>query len=221
MHLTLARTFRRLLAYRAALLLPIVLVPACSATAQAPSSPPVAVELTAVTDYASVDLVLSKPLAPGSRWGVFHQHTLVAGYDRSHADDLATQSQVTFAATRWLRLTSGMFYASGPGFSPTAGLQLTGMGHGWFLSVSPRVNVERQPSYSVFTFVERTRGRLYVNLQSLNAFDAQQHFRSYQWVRAGVDFRGTKLGVGANLDEIGPSPSIDGSVGVFVRREVF
>lgn len=217
----LAPLLRHLVANPAILLLPMLLVPGRAAPAQGSGSPPVPVELTAASHYVSVDLVLSKPFAPGSRWGVFHQHTLVAGYERRHADDLATQSQLTFAVLPWLRLTSGMFYASGPGFSPTAGLQLTHIGRGWFASLSPRVNVEREPSYSVFAFLEHTRGRLYLNLQSLNAFDAHQHFRSYQWARVGLDVRGTKLGVGMNLDEIGPSPSIQGSVGVFARRELF
>ena len=185
------------------------------------ATPPVPVELTAASDYASVDLVMSKPFAPDSRWGVFHQHTLVASYRRDVADDLATQSQLTFAVARRLRLTAGGFYATGPGFSPTAGVQLVAFGRSWFASVSPRVNIEREESYSVFTFLEWRRGRLYTNLQSLNSFDPNQHIKSYQWARLGVDVRGTQLGVAVNFDELGPHPDVRTSAGVFARRAVF
>lgn len=202
--------------------IPALLALGTVANAQAhPAPPPVPVELTAASRYASVDLVLGKPFAPSSRWGVFHQHTLVAGYGGDVADDLATQSQLTFAAARWLRVTAGGFYATGPGFMPTAGLQFERVGRRSFVSVSPRVNIDREESYSVFSFLEYARGRFYTNLQSLNSFDRERHIKSYQWLRVGVAVRGTQGGLAVNFDELGPKPRVDASVGLFVRRPLF
>lgn len=191
-----------------------------------PSTAPVPAEVMAGSAYASFNLVLSKPLAAGSRWGVFHQNTLVAGYDDSGDDDLAVQSLVTFAAARNLRLTAGAFYASFPGISPTVGLQYLSAGPRWLVLVSPRVNVESEPSYSVFSILRYSSGsgpglRPYLSLQALNTFDANAHIKSYQWLRVGVDAGGTQVGVGLNLDEAGPDPAVDTSVGLFVRRELF
>ncbi|MEX2154224.1 MAG: hypothetical protein WD825_12865 [Gemmatimonadaceae bacterium] len=50
---------------------------------------------------------------------------------------------------------------------------------------------------------------------------AHRHIKSYQWMRAGLDIRGTQFGLGVNLDEAGPKPRVEASAGVFVRREVF
>lgn len=177
--------------------------------------------------YASVNLVLSKPFAPASRWGVFHQSTLVAGYgEDDEEDDLAMQSLLTFAPGGRFRLTAGAFYGSVPGVSPTVGMQYLRAGERWFVLVSPRVNVERDPSSSIFSILRYGRGagpgrRLYLSMQALNTFDAYRHIKSYQWMRVGLDLRGTQFGLGVNFDEDGPKPRVETSIGVFVRREVF
>jgi hypothetical protein len=176
--------------------------------------------------YSSAVLVLSKPFAPRSRWGVFHENTLRAFYDDADAGDVAAQTLLTFAPGERFRLTAGAFYGTAPGVSPTAGVQYVKPGKHWFVLVAPRVNLESDPSYSVFSIVRYTRGtegrpRLYVALQALNAFDARQHIRSYQWTRVGADVRGTQFGLAVNFDRSGPNPRLDTSAGVFVRREVF
>jgi hypothetical protein len=215
----------------ATLLLAFLLSLASAATAQAPStdsqatstpgSPPVPIELMAGSAYASINVVLSKALAPQSRWGVFHQNTLVAGYHRDDEDDVAMQSLLTFAAAGSFRITAGAFYGSIPGVSPTVGMQYLGQTKQWFILVSPRVNVEADPSYSVFSVLRYTRGMVYLSMQGLNTFDSDRHIKSYQWLRLGIDLRGTQLGLGMNFDEAGPKPRVESSLGAFVRRPVF
>ncbi|MEJ2502621.1 MAG: hypothetical protein P8177_04765 [Gemmatimonadota bacterium] len=48
-------------------------------------------EALAGTEYASLNLVFGKPLAPGSRWGFCHQSTLVASYEDGE-DDLSLRA---------------------------------------------------------------------------------------------------------------------------------
>lgn len=215
----------------ATVLLPFLLSFASGADAQAPStdpqgavtrgSPPVPVEFMAGSAYASINVVLSKALAPQSRWGVFHQNTLVATYHQEDEDDVALQSLLSFAAAGTFRITAGAFYGSIPGVSPTVGMQYLGQTKQWFILVSPRMNVEADPSYSIFSILRYTRGRVYLSMQGLNTFDADRHIKSYQWVRLGLDVRGTQLGLGVNFDEAGPKPRVEASLGAFVRRPVF
>ena len=191
-----------------------------------PSSAPVPVELMIGDEYSSAVLVLSKPFAPKSRWGVFHENTLRAFYDESRDGDVAAQTLLTFAPGAGFRVTAGAFYGTAPGVSPTAGVQYVKPGKRWFVLVAPRVNLESDVSYSIFSILRYTRGaegrpRLYIALQALNAFDAQRHIRSYQWTRIGADVRGTQFGLAVNLDEAGPNPRVNASAGVFVRREAF
>lgn len=57
-------------------------------------------------------------------------------------------------------------------------------------------------------------------MQALNTVDATSHIKSYQWLRFGLDFRGTQCGAAVNFDEFGPHPDLQVSVGLFVRREI-
>lgn len=92
--------------------------------------------------------------------------------------------------------------------------------------VSPRVNVEPHPSYSVFSTLRYTEASAsrrvrYLSLQALNTFDADRHIKGYQRLRLGLDVRGTQCGLGVNLNEYGPSSRVETGVGVFVRRQLF
>ncbi len=58
-------------------------------------------------------------------------------------------------------------------------------------------------------------------MRALNIFDAGGHVKSYQWVRLGLEIRGTQFGLAANFDEFGPDPDAYFSMGLFVRRELF
>lgn len=186
---------------------------------------PTPVEFTAVNRYASFNLVMSKPLSANSRWGFFHLTTLVMDYD-AEGDDLSMQSLLYFAPQARFRLTGGAFYGSRPGFSPTAGIQFVNAGRRWFVLLAPRVNLESEPSYTMFSILRyarplNARRALYASLQSLNILDADGHIKSYQWTRMGLDIRGTQLGLAANFDESGPKPHPEFSLGAFVRRELF
>ena len=61
------------------------------------ASAPVPVEVMVGNAYSTANLVLNKPFAPGSRWGVFHQNTLSMFYNDAQHGDLAAQTLLTFA----------------------------------------------------------------------------------------------------------------------------
>jgi hypothetical protein len=203
-----------------AVLLTGLLVPARPAHSQ-----PIPVELAAGTRYATINLVMSKGFGETSRFGFFHLSTLVMDYDDEEQDDLSTQDLLFFEPVTGFRLTAGAFYGTRPGFNPTAGMQYMRAGRTLFLLVSPRINIESDPSFSVFSIARyrpdlTEHAKLYLGLRMLNSFDTERHIKSYQWLRAGVDIRGTQFGVTANVDERGPQPDVTFTVGLFVRREI-
>jgi hypothetical protein len=102
-----------------------------------PSSAPVPIELMIGDEYSSAVLVLSKPFAPKSRWGVFHENTLRAFYDESRDGDVAAQTLLTFAPGAGFRVTAGAFYGTAPGVSPTAGVQYVKPGNDGSSSLLP------------------------------------------------------------------------------------
>jgi hypothetical protein len=181
-------------------------------------------ELMAGGRYATINLVMSRSLADGSRWGLFHQSTITADYDDEDQNDLGLQQLLLFEPLRGFRLTGGAFYGRA-GLNGTAGMQYVNAGRALFLLLSPRVNIESDPSFSVFTIVRyrsavTEKAGLYLGLQALNTFDLDSHIKSYQWLRFGLDLKGTQGGVAVNLDESGPHPDLQVSVGLFVRREI-
>ncbi len=200
---------------------------AVPARAQAgPPPAPIPFEVAAVEDYVSTNLIISRDVSAAARLGFFHQSTLVTGIDDAIADDLSTQSLFFYKMNSWFRVTAGGFYATRPGFSPTVGVQFFKPGRNWFLLVSPRVNLESDPSYSVFSIIRYERPLtetidLYLSLQALNTWDDGGHVKSYQWLRLGFAKQATQFGLAVNFDYAGRDPRAETSIGLFIRREIF
>lgn len=181
-------------------------------------------ELAAGHRYATVNFVISKGITHTSKFGFFHQHTLTAAYEDGTQDDLAMQNLLYFEPLDGFRLTGGAFYGK-PGFNATAGMQYVKGGRTFFILLSPRVNIESDPSFSVFSILRYNPAiagttKLYLSMQALNTFDTEQHIKSYQWLRVGLDVNGTQFGPAVNLDEFGPNPSVRFTLGAFVRRAI-
>lgn len=195
-------------------------------TAENSKGQPIPVELMAGNQYATINLVVSKQFAETSRFGFFHLNSLTMHYQDKNKNDLALQNLLFYEFLDNFRLTGGAFYSTKPGFSPTAGMQYLKTGKKWFILLSPRINIENDPSINLFTIIRyKTRisehAGLYTSLQALNIFDGNGHIKSYQWFRAGIEFKNTQFGLAANFDEFGPEANITTSFGVFLRKEIF
>ncbi len=197
----------------------------CSLTIRLATAQPIPVEVMAGTRYASSSIVLSRSFAPGSRLGFFHLGTTSLDYE-SGKGEVTTQDLLYFEPVRGLRIAGGAFYGSVPGFKPTAGLQLVRAGKSWFVLLSPRANLERDPAYSIFSILQlkppigaRING--FALLQALSVLNSDGHDFSYQWMRLGLDLEGRQFGLAINLEESRTGPAFKISAGVFVRREIF
>lgn len=124
-----------------------------------------------------------------------------------------------------LRIAGGVVYSKG-GFNTTAGLQYVYSGSKFLFLCAPRVNIESNPSYDVMTIIQykpkiNDRVKLFTRVQLLNLFDDGGNIKSYQWMRLGLEVKGIQFGLAANLDEFGPSPSVESNLGLFIRKEIF
>jgi len=183
------------------------------------------VESAAGSQYATLNVLISKPFSPESRIGYFHQSTLAMDYQDRSKDDLTMQHLMFFELRKSIRLTGGTFYCSVPGFSPTVGVQYMREGNNWFVLCAPRVNIERDPSFTVFSIMRYKIAlseniTFYSSVQALSTFDGNVHIKSYQWLRIGLEVRRIQFGLAANFDEFGPNPKVRFSPGLFVRFEV-
>ena len=189
------------------------------------SAQPIPVELMFGNRYGSVNLAFSKNFSPESRLGFFHMNTVQFYYKDHNRNSFVLQDLLLVETFKNLRVAGGVAYTNG-GFAPTAGLQYVYIGKAFQFLCAPRVNIQSEPSYDIMTIFRfrpaiNDRMRLFTAVRFLNVFDAGGNIKSYQWIRLGLDIKGTQFGLAVNLDEYGPNPALEGNFGLFVRKEIF
>ena len=188
-------------------------------------SQPIPVELMVGNKFTSLDVTFTKPFKENSKLGFFHMNTIQADYDDKNKNSFVLQDLVFYEVIKNFKIVAGAFYGK-PGFNTTAGFQYSINSKKVFFLFAPRVNIIEEPSYDFMTIFQyktplNEKVKLYTRLKLLNVFDANEHIRSYQWLRLGVDLSGTQFGLALDLDEYGPDPSVEYNFGLFVRREIF
>lgn len=166
-----------------------------------------------------------KELKPASRFGFFHTSSMYTFHDEERATEMMSQSYVTYKINPSLTVLAGTFYASIPGFTPSASLQYKYAQKNLFVLVVPRVDLRNNPSYELMSLTEYkpsiSKGLyLYSRLQLLSNFQHTTHNRSYQNVRIGVGSEKTQGGFALNYDQYGSEVHKVLSMGVFLRHEL-
>ncbi len=185
---------------------------------------PIPIELMFGNDYGVFELAFSKNLAKDSRVGFFHLNSVEFGYDGDYSS-IIVQDLLYIETLKHLNLAGGLAYTPG-GFNPTVGLQYIVSGPKFFLLCAPRINIESDPTYDIMTIIQykapiNEKLKLFTRAKFLNVFNADMNIKSYQWFRLGLETKGIQFGLGINLDERGPDPSLTTNWGVFIRKEIF
>jgi hypothetical protein len=186
---------------------------------------PIPVELMMGNNYAVVDLSFSKNLSSESRFGFFHMNTEQFYYKETEKNSFILQDLLYIETFTNLRVTGGAAYGKG-GFNPTAGLQYVYSGKKLLFLCAPRINIRSDYSYDIMTIFQykpviNDRMNLFTRIKLLNVFNNKSNIRSYQWFRIGLEMKNVQFGLALNLDEYGPNPSFERSLGLFVRKEIF
>jgi hypothetical protein len=187
---------------------------------------PIPVELMSGHRYTTFNLVVSKGFTTTSKFGFFHMNTLEVNYKDKSYNDFSMQDLLYFQPLKNIRITGGAFYGQYPGFIPTVGAQYLRNFKNLFILVAPRVNLQKDLEYDIFSIIQykhpfTVKTKLYTRLQLLNLFGANGNIKSYQWVRLGLEIKGTQFGLAADFDEMGPDPKLEYNFGLFIRREIF
>jgi hypothetical protein len=185
---------------------------------------PIPVELMAGNRFASIDVSLSKSFSQGSKLGFFHMNTLQSDYEDKSENSFILQDLLTYEVIKNFRIVGGAFYGI-PGLNTTVGFQYNYINKNIFFLFAPRVNIIDVPSYDFMTIFQykaeiNDKTKLFARLKLLNLFDAEEHIKSYQWLRIGVERKGTQFGLAADFDEVGPNPKVTYNFGIFIRREI-
>jgi len=152
-------------------------------------------------------------------------NTLQADYNNKSNNSFVVLDMLTYEVVKNIKIVGGAFYGM-PGFNTTAGFQYNYVSKNVFFLFAPRVNIAEIPSYDFMTIFQYKRDltekvKLFSRIKLLNLFDANGHIKSYQWLRLGLEIKGTQFGLAADFDEFGPHPNVQYNLGIFIRREIF
>ncbi len=186
---------------------------------------PMPVEFMAGNRYSSFDMNLTKQFSESSRFGYFHMNTITVDYNEEFKNSFIMQDLLIYEAVKNFKIVAGSFYGKS-GFNLTTGIQYNYNSRNFFFLFAPRVNITDVPSYDFMTIFQykvplNEKIKLFTRLKLLNVFDADEHIKSYQWFRLGLDIKGNQFGLAADFDEYGPHPKVESNLGLFIRREIF
>lgn len=204
---------------------PVLLVFTLLLSAFLASAQPIPIEIMAGNRNAWYQHVLSRPFSQQSHWGYFHTSSLHAFYDHT-PDELMSQSYLTYSVTPWMKGAVGSFYATAPGFKPSAALQFAKRGNHYFLLAVPRIDLITSPSYDMMVMFEYTPHitpglSFYSRTQIMENYTGTTHNRSYQNIRLGLSVKGIQTGVAANFDAYGPNKNYYSNIGLFIKKDLF
>jgi hypothetical protein len=160
-----------------------------------------------------------------TKWGYFRTASLQKNSWEQNQMEIMNQDYITYSFFPFLKLAAGTFYATVPGLSPSLALQFMKVGNYHFFLIVPRIDIQKQGSYDLFTLVELRspliqKYRLYARLQNMLNFSGLLHNRSYLQFRIGIERMAIKMGIGINWDAYGNEVQVQRSLGLFLKYDL-
>jgi hypothetical protein len=188
-------------------------------------SPPIPAEIFLGNKYLSVQVVITKLLKEGSRWGYFNLSTFAGDYKNTvQKNEIVSQSLLTFKVYKGFSLTSGLAMNYKTGLRKIVGFQYTYANPTWLVVSVPSYDLNDGHNAELMNLVEykpkisKNLG-LYTRFQTLYVHSTKlnQHERSSIFTRVGLSRNNFQFGVGFNADWYGPHKASGLNTGVFGR----
>lgn len=192
-------------------------------------NPPVQVELSAGYEKTLFQSIVIKPLDKKHRFDFFSISYFDNYYDDENKpfNEGLIQTYVAYNVIKGVGFGLGGTYNSFGGVSANLVGQFVNAGPNHLIVFFATVYLEENPQFEAFTQLQyRFRlaedWRLFTQLMALtNWVELENHNRSFQQLRIGLDYRNYQFGLSADLDQYTPLPESKGQIGLFVRAEIF
>lgn len=167
---------------------------------------------------------LSKSIS-SSRFGFFHTSSLHAFYNSDYLNEAMSQSYLTYELTEFAKLAIGTFYASKPGISVAASLQLAYAHRNFRASLVPRLDLKKGGSVEMMMLLQYSpaiteRMKFYSRAQFMTNYGPDHQNRSYQNFRAGLRVKNAVMGLALIIDQRGSEITTLHNLGVFLLYEL-
>ncbi len=192
---------------------------------ESPKSP-IPIETMFGNDKVNYLSILNFRLGKHDRFGYFGVTTLSTPYDRDNgSNEFIFSNAITYKLRSNIYITSGLQYHFLKGIVPYSGLQFLSANPKWLLVMSTNIGLWPKTGFQSVGILEykpllSKKLRLYTRFQGVYNFNLENgfHERSLIYLRTGLTFKRTSLGLGYNLDFYGTSNTRQQNIGLFIHR---
>jgi hypothetical protein len=189
--------------------------------------PPIPVEAFFGNNGLYYQANAKKAFAPGSRFGFFSLATYTADYKNELARNrMLIEAQFSYTIKAGFGVMTGTDMNSVTGFSAIVGPQHTFASRKVLAVTIASFFLNAKKDFKLFGLYEykpsiRRGWSLYNRAQFIYNYSMKEgtHNRSYLYLRSGLKKEALVFGLGANLDQFGPSKTFEDDYGVFLRWE--
>lgn len=158
------------------------------------------------------------------RWGLFHASSVLIPYDKSRANEIMSQSYLTYTLNGVWSTGAGSIFTPLDRVRPSVFFQYFLKGKTTSIMIYPRADLWENPNFELMGFIEyrgdqSDRLKPYARVQYMTTWNMQEHVRSYQYLRLGLNLETMQFGAAANFDQYGSFAANYSSIGFFVRKE--
>lgn len=187
---------------------------------------PIPIETMFGNDKINYLSILNFRLGEQDRFGYFGVTTLSTPYNKDNGtNEFVFSNAITYKLRNNIYVTSGLQYHFLKGIVPYSGLQFLSANPKWLLVMSTNIGLWPKTGFQSVGILEykpvlSEKLRLYTRFQGVYNFNLDNgfHERSLIYLRTGLTFKRTSLGLGYNLDFYGTNKTRYQNIGLFIHR---
>ncbi|MCC5937935.1 MAG: hypothetical protein JJU34_11705 [Lunatimonas sp.] len=191
---------------------------------EGPPKPPTPVEWMFGHERMFFQMVVNKKFTPTSRFGLLSVSSFSAKYTNESVDlDMVAPVLLNYSLKKGIALVGGSTVNNEIGFSPVVGAQHSFANKDWLAVSILTFFLNKSQNAELFGIYEYKPSLtpeigLYTRLQFMyvHGIANGDHARSFLQLRTGVKRQALTFGLGANLDQYGPSRQFKPNYGLFV-----
>ncbi len=193
-------------------------------------SPPIQVELWGGHNRLQFQSITIKPLDAHHKWDFFN----LAVFDSHYSDDdkifneSVIQSYVAYNIVNGFGIGMGGVFNSAVGASAHAVTQFVKGGKDYLVVIFSAAHIKKNPDFEIFSQIQyrprlsETTSLFTQALLLASSKEFKSHNRSFVQLRLGLDNnKGLQCGLAYGYNEYGPFRESKGTIGLFLRTEIF
>lgn len=188
--------------------------------AYTPKQPPIPVEVFGGQNSSMYQMIVSKQITSGNKFGFFNLINYEVAYDDFVPDSYIIQSLFSYEIVKGLNIGAGANFKTFGGFKPLVSASYSYHNRDFSFLVQPSYEVHEDGTLETFGLFEwhpvnQKKIQPYFRLQGLVSMN-NVHTFSYHYWRAGVQYKMFRVGPAFNVQYAGPDAITSTNFGGFL-----